>query len=286
MMQVLEENKVIELLSSSVKNKKIAHAYVFLTGQWESAELAVKYLAKSCLCEKGYGVACGTCNSCYQIESNIHPDVRVITPEGLTLKISQIRNIRTDSQISSYGGKQKFYIIKNAEALNEESSNALLKILEEPSSSSMFILVTSQMQKLLPTILSRCQIVRFKNSGLKHFNGSLKEQDEWVSLAELSNLDDINKLFTGIKNIAKENERDQILNFLDFLLEFYRNIYASYSLNPDPKELQKTRFSFKVLPSVMENIEKAKQHINKNANVELTLEVLFIELAQLRLGTK
>jgi DNA polymerase-3 subunit delta' len=89
------------------------------------------------------------------------PYHRIAIPKANFIKINSVRDVRREAALSSFEGGKRVFIISNAEEMNAEASNSLLKTLEEPSSDSVFILTTAQKEQLLPTILSRCQLVQF-----------------------------------------------------------------------------------------------------------------------------
>jgi DNA polymerase-3 subunit delta' len=124
-------------------------------------------------CERPDGDACGACDPCRRIVSDNHPDVRMLdvahdrffeAPDkdyrGKDIPIDQIRALRQDAAYPPYQGRRKVYIIADAERMNPSSSNSLLKILEEPPARITFILIAESAVALLPTIVSRCQLVR------------------------------------------------------------------------------------------------------------------------------
>jgi len=90
-----------------------------------------------------------------------NPYHRIAVPKANFIKINSVRNLRREASLSSFEGGKRVFIITNAEEMNAEASNSLLKTLEEPSSDSVLILTTAQKERLLPTILSRCQLVQF-----------------------------------------------------------------------------------------------------------------------------
>lgn len=104
---------------------------------------------------------CKTCDSCKKILSGNHPDFIQITPDGNFIKISQIRDLCSTLLLKPYEADKRIVIINEAEAMNKEAANALLKVLEEPPANTFFILTSSSPSDLLPTILSRCQNIRF-----------------------------------------------------------------------------------------------------------------------------
>jgi DNA polymerase III subunit delta' len=106
--------------------------------------------------------ACGTCAACKRIARGVHADVLLIPPgETGTIKIDQVRDAIERAAYRPFEGRRRVVIIDNAECLNAEAQNALLKTLEEPPAASTFVLVTSRPDMLLPTVVSRCQRLRF-----------------------------------------------------------------------------------------------------------------------------
>lgn len=106
--------------------------------------------------------ACGECASCRRIARGIHPDVIVVEPGDMgTIKIEQLRDVIDRSQYRPFEGRRRVVIIDEADAAGDDAQSALLKTLEEPPSASVFILVSSMPDALLPTVLSRCPRLRF-----------------------------------------------------------------------------------------------------------------------------
>ena len=108
------------------------------------------------------GDACGECASCRRIARGVHPDVLIIEPGDLgSIKIEQIRDVVDRAGYRPFEGRRRVVIIDDADALVAPAQNALLKTLEEPPQASMFVLVSAIPDALLPTVLSRCQRLRF-----------------------------------------------------------------------------------------------------------------------------
>ena len=106
--------------------------------------------------------ACGECTSCRRIVRGIHPDVIIVEPGDMgTIKIEQVRDVIDRSQYRPFEGRRRVVIIDEADAAGDDAQSALLKTLEEPPSASVFILVSSMPDALLPTVLSRCPRLRF-----------------------------------------------------------------------------------------------------------------------------
>jgi DNA polymerase-3 subunit delta' len=132
-------------------------AYLFAGPPGTSKEEAARVFAAAILCPDH----CGTCNICGRVLRGIHPDVVILEPEGYTYPIEAIREAVAQSALSPMEGARRIIVVEEADRIVERSQNALLKALEEPNPSVTWVLVTSVLQPILPTILSRCQIVEF-----------------------------------------------------------------------------------------------------------------------------
>ncbi len=124
-----------------------------------SVEKLVELFSHSLLCQNYTSEACGFCHSCQLTQSNSHPDLHWVKPEkeGKSITVDQIRACNRLAHESSQLNGYRVFIIEPAEAMNESASNALLKTLEEPGQKCLFLLVTQNHERLLPTIQSRCQ---------------------------------------------------------------------------------------------------------------------------------
>lgn len=171
-----------------LKSDRMNHAYLF-SGDFASFDFAL-YLAKSRFCENLQdGLPCGECRECQLIAENEFSDVKIVKPSGQVIKTDTIRELMRDFSRSGFEGKSQVFIIQDCEKMHVNAANSLLKFIEEPQSSSYMILLTSDENKVLPTIKSRTQIFRFpKNKPLlieqAEKAGVLKTQAE--ILAELA----------------------------------------------------------------------------------------------------
>jgi DNA polymerase III subunit delta' len=104
---------------------------------------------------------CEGCRSCKKIRSGNHPDVIFIEPDGAMIKINQIRDLLRTLALKPYEARVRFVVIAESQAMNPSAANALLKVLEEPPDRTIFILTATEASALLPTLVSRCRLVRF-----------------------------------------------------------------------------------------------------------------------------
>ncbi len=161
---LLGHNKVKQYLKSCLQNESLGHAYLFSGPQHTGKIFTASLIASTLLCENAGGKKpCNNCNSCSQISKNLHPDVTFVTlQEGKkNITIDQIRDLQHALSLRSFLANYKITIIENAELLNEEAANALLKTLEEPGEKTLFILCTASKEALPQTITSRCQTIQF-----------------------------------------------------------------------------------------------------------------------------
>jgi len=256
---ILGQENAISVLRSALRHHRIPHAYLFSGHEGVGKKFSAVTLAKALNCRELEDDSCDHCVSCHKIDEGNHPDVRIIEPDGQFLKIDQIRTLQKDVGYKPYEGKRKVYIIDHAETLRPEAANALLKTLEEPSSDSLIILVTANVYASLPTVISRCQLVRFISLGVRNL-ATLLVQEKYMpseqarliaSLSEgcpgrafsmdtaetlakrdfveelfktlSSGLQDVRVLFTYAESLLEK--KTEIQEFLDIMLVWYRDMY-------------------------------------------------------------
>ncbi|MBI4834926.1 MAG: DNA polymerase III subunit delta' [Planctomycetes bacterium] len=158
---ILGQEQPKALFGDIIKKRKLAHAYIFSGPEGVGKFLFAQELAKALLCEKGTG--CGKCRSCLRTEHKNHPALNILSvPEKKkNIPIEAVRELEHEIALKPFEGRYKIFIINNAETLSEEATNAILKTLEEPPPYSLIILISSKPESLLPTILSRCHLIRF-----------------------------------------------------------------------------------------------------------------------------
>lgn len=165
---ILGQPKVREFLRVSVKSDRITHAYLFSGPSGSNKTMAAYALAQAILCPKGAsgprGGECGACDACTRIKRKKHPDVHYFAPEGANgYLVEQIRDIVADTSLAPIQANKKVYILDRVDLLGSASANAFLKTLEEPPSNVVLILLGRTRESVLPTILSRCQVVPFRH---------------------------------------------------------------------------------------------------------------------------
>jgi DNA polymerase-3 subunit delta' len=157
---------LLELVARAATRGTLPPSVIFAGPTGVGKRMAAVALAQlmNCLTPGAHGAtdACGECASCKRIARGVHADVLMIEPgETGSIKIDQVRDAIERAAYRPFEGRRRVVIVDDAEALNAEAQNALLKTLEEPPAASSFVLVTSRPDLLLPTVLSRCQRLRF-----------------------------------------------------------------------------------------------------------------------------
>ena len=166
---IIDQNQMKEHMQNALSTGKISHAYIISGENGSGKEYIAKIFAKALLCENkenrnDYIEACNECHSCVQALSDNHPDIITITHEKPnSIGVDDIREqLRDDVVIRPYSSNHKIYIIPEGEKMTPAAQNALLKTLEEPPSYIVIIILSSNINAFLPTIISRCIVLPMK----------------------------------------------------------------------------------------------------------------------------
>ncbi len=161
--RILGQNHIVKHFENAIKIGKISHAYI-VNGEKGTGkmQLAVDF-AKALQCEEFNGKACGHCKSCKQTDSKNQPDIKYVTYEKSGIGVDEIREqINDDIDIKPYSSRYKIYIVDESEKMTVQAQNALLKTIEEPPEYAIIILLTTNADTFLPTILSRCVVLNIR----------------------------------------------------------------------------------------------------------------------------
>jgi len=162
MWQVIGQDKILALMDYSLKTNAIAHAYILVGPRHVGKGTLAINFAQALNCD-GPELPCGQCRSCQRILEGKHADVTPIGLDSRTeISIDDIRGLQRLANLPPYEGKCKVFIIDDAEYLSTEAANSLLKILEEPPQKVVWLLLATEEEHLLPTIISRCQRLELK----------------------------------------------------------------------------------------------------------------------------
>ena len=235
--EILGNEMVKDHFKKAIANHKISHAYI-LTGEAGMGRKSIaNAFAMTLLCEKGGSEPCMSCHSCKQVMSGNHPDLIYVTHEKPgSIGVDDVREQINDTiMIRPYSSYYKIYIVDEAEKMTVQAQNALLKTIEEPPSYAVIILITTNQEAFLPTILSRC--VQMKLKPLKDFtiksyltqNLHIPEKDADICAAfargnlgkaiHLSSSDEFRELFQKVMVLVKNVGTMDISMLLDCIRE-------------------------------------------------------------------
>ncbi|MBS4769767.1 DNA polymerase III subunit delta' [Carnobacteriaceae bacterium zg-ZUI240] len=160
----MKQQQIFKQLVKAYRFGTLSHAYIFHGSRGVGKKECVQRLAQAIFCEQlnDDGV-CGVCTHCQRIQKNEFQDVQYIEADNQTIKIDQIRQLKNDVSFSSMEHDKKVYVIYDIEKMSVPAANSLLKFLEEPNQQVYFLLTTSQVDAVLPTIRSRAQLVACHN---------------------------------------------------------------------------------------------------------------------------
>lgn len=256
---IIGQEQLKEHLRNAISMNKVSHAYIINGERSSGKEFIARVFAMALQCEKGGTEPCGECHSCKQAQSNNQPDIIYISHEKPnTIGVEDIRTqINNDIGIKPYSSPRKIYIMNEGEKMTVQAQNALLKTLEEPPEYAVILILTTNVEAMLPTILSRCVVLNMKpvtdaqvkkylmeELGVPDYKANIcvafargnigkakllasseefeKVKDEAITLVKYINDMEINEIVKAIKKITEY--KFDVNDYLDILSVWYRDI--------------------------------------------------------------
>ncbi len=256
---VVGHKDIIQYIENAVSMDKVSHAYILNGERGSGKKMLASLFAMTLLCEKQGPEPCNACHSCKQAESGNHPDIiRVTHEKPNTISVDDIREqVNHTIMIKPYQGPYKVYIIDRAELMSVQAQNALLKTIEEPPEYAVLMLLTENAESLLPTINSRCVMLKLRNikdklikkylmevleipdykaevctafaqgnmgraimlAHSEHFN---EIKDEAVQLLKYIHEMELSEVVAAVNNITAY--KLEITDYLDILMIWYRDV--------------------------------------------------------------
>jgi len=260
--------RVLKMLKNSLLKGRVAHAYLF-EGMRGTGKKDIGYLlAKSLFCHEpveGYK-PCENCSNCKRINHGNHPDLHFVEPDGLSIKKGQIHDLQEEFSKTGVESKKKLYMIVHADKMTTNAANSLLKFLEEPHAGTTAILITEQVQQILPTILSRCQIIGFTPLSPKNLEKRLEENGVNPLTAPV-----LAQLTNNLEEALEINQNDWFVQAQKIVVKLYE------VLRKNPLEAMVT------LQEVWFPHFKEKEQIDRGLDLLL---LIFKDLLYIQLGKK
>ena len=210
--EVVGQEYIVKILKNTIKNQKVAHAYLFAGPRGTGKTTIAKLFAKAINCENFNEESCDECASCLAFKENNHPDI-IELDAASNNSVEDIREIIDQVPYAPIISKYKVYIIDEVHMLSSSAFNALLKTLEEPPAHVVFILATTDPQKIIPTVLSRCQ--RYNFSKISNLNMKKK----MMEILDKENLKYEEKALEEVAMLAEGGMRDA-LSILEQVLSY------------------------------------------------------------------
>ena len=175
---IVGHEDIIKHFKSSIDMDKVSHAYIINGEEGSGKKMLARVFAKTLQCESGASEPCNSCKSCLQCETGNQPDIIVVSHEKPgVISVDEIREQVLDSIcIKPYSSKYKIYIIPDAQLMNPQAQNALLKTIEEPPEYGIILLLTNNLDKMLETVKSRCMILTTKPIRERNMNDYLEKE--------------------------------------------------------------------------------------------------------------
>src|ERR1700759_1132226 len=242
---VVGQSHITTTLKNAIRNKQLAHAFLFCGPRGVGKTTCARILAKAINCEHpgADGEACNTFHSCVSFNEGSSLNIHELDAASNN-SVDDIRSLVDQVRFAPQPGKYKVYIIDEVHMLSSSAFNAFLKTLEEPPPYAIFILATTEKHKILPTILSRCQIFDFKRITL---------QDTVGHLQEIADKEHIDTEKAALQLIAQKSEgcmRDA-LSILDKIVSF-TNGELSYKNAVEHLNILDADYYFRILDAMQE----------------------------------
>ncbi len=273
-------DEVKSKLSFSNDNYHIPHAIIIESKDSDKLVVAADVIAKLAVCLSD-DKPCDACRACLKVKKDIHPDVLKISGVGVSnsIGVDIIREVRDMAYVMSNEARCKVYILENACGMTMQAQNALLKILEEPPSDVIFILLCDSDCSLLETIRSRCIKLSF-NSEFKLDDAEIYRLSEKV-LHALCNLNEYN-LLISVSTCVKNKEI--FCKLLDYLLNIFGDAAVASCgavedyVNSEYVVRISNKFTSYTILQLIEVVVKTKEYLEKNVNINLLVTSFAIDL--------
>jgi DNA polymerase-3 subunit delta' len=179
---IIGHERPLYILKKALTSGRLAHAYLFVGPDGVGKATTARRFVKVLQCRGADGRACDACEACLKVAHGNHPDVVAIEAQGAQIRIDQIRAVQRQLIHRPLEGRWRTIVIDGAHDLTAQAANALLKTLEEPPADNILILIARSTSALLPTVVSRCQVLFFSPLTVQEISRFLQQRQGWSEL--------------------------------------------------------------------------------------------------------
>ncbi len=287
--KITGHKRQIEILKRAIDMEKINHFYLFKGEKGTGKTDVALAFSKTILCKADSGRPCNDCNSCIRFNTGNHPDFKMLQATKGFIRKEEVEDMIDDISILPFEGGKKIYLIEDLDVVKPETQNLLLKTLEEPPNYVVIIIVTSNANKILATILSRCQSISFYKEGNIEdlFNLEDLQEIRENTIDIIDNLIKGNKIkaFTSMDFFTKN--KDKIDDILDIMLYWFRDLAIYKEIGDSEIILNKenldklqaqSSLDIKQIYDIIDKIEASKINIARNINFNLSIETMLLNI--------
>ena len=212
-----------DIINKEIKKGYISHAYLIDENNNNGAFDLVISFVKEILClnvsnQKRDKI-------CKRIDDGNYSELKIIKPDGMLIKKQQIIDLQREFSMEAVEGSRRIYVIRDCEKMRPETANSMLKFLEEPDNNITAFLMTNNIEAVLETIISRCQVIKLNNSSEFSIDNDLDKQVlEFINNIECMGKKSIILNENILSDIISSKDREKLISFIDKLIDMYLNI--------------------------------------------------------------
>ncbi len=293
--EIVGHDRPTKVLRRALSSGRIAHAYLFWGPDGIGKELVASKMAQALLCSHpdalDSGSACGQCPSCVKCRAGAHPDLHLVATSDKSISVKDIRQLQQTLAYRAFERGRKVVIIRDTFRITREGVNALLKTVEEPPEGTHLIFLTIHRSQLLDTLVSRCQTLRFDSLAAADVVRILGKQgmqeDVARKMADFSggsigvalsfDVDAATEVEQETHQLCRELEQMSVVSRFELAERWSKDKEGlSLRLQCLERHLMKRAATQDWALDVSERIERVRNWIDRNANVQLALDALFI----------
>ncbi|MCX7705891.1 MAG: hypothetical protein N2115_06525 [bacterium] len=272
----MNTGQILEFFQKAVSKNRVSHAFIIYGGTEEERKSVAIDIARIIECRTSPKI-CSNCYSCKTIPSGQFPDVHMVQPEKRNLSIDEVRSIKENMYTKPYYGSRRIFIIET-DWMQQPAANSLLKIMEEPPSYGMIIILTRNNKNFLPTIISRA--INLKINPDIEMSFDPKTTEEFVQILQSAKKKNWQELFKSAEGISRNSTREEIEHLFDSIISIVRQkVLAAAGFNQSLPEKKHSDIidvdEYRVLAEILDK----RQYLRFNVNTRIFLELLAIKLS-------